>query len=244
MSQSSSECLKVTHTEDSSRARFVQLGFIRRYDEAYVQKKSALDAGRQGRALMMHNFHRNVETPASDFTGAMAISNSAPYQFDVVRHMLGTEYASIIATQPKRSDALVAPVCMTLQTTVGQVITIEIKNNAPYGYDVWAQVAAPPIVEGGMAITFRPFKVAADQLNEPRLLHGGLFDLDSQRRERAREAMKLAEARQFVDLMWLCVEERINVLISGARSTGKTTFARSLLSILDQVERILTIEDA
>ncbi len=30
-----------------------------------------------------------------------------------------------------------------------------------------AQVVAPPIVEGGMAITFRPFKVAADQLIEP-----------------------------------------------------------------------------
>jgi type IV secretion system protein VirB11 len=49
-----------------------------------------------------------------------------------------------------------------------------------------AQVVAPPIVEGGMAITFRPFKVAADQLIEPRLLHGGLVDLDAKRRERKR----------------------------------------------------------
>ncbi len=56
-----------------------------------------------------------------------------------------------------------------------------------------AQVVAPPIVEGGMAITFRPFKVAADQLIEPRLLHGGLVDLDAKRRERAAEAMRLAE---------------------------------------------------
>jgi type IV secretion system protein VirB11 len=59
-----------------------------------------------------------------------------------------------------------------------------------------AQVVAPPIVEGGMAITFRPFKVSADQLIEPRLLHGGLVDLDAKRRERAGEAMKLAEAGQ------------------------------------------------
>ena len=42
-----------------------------------------------------------------------------------------------------------------------------------------AQVVAPPIVEGGMAITFRPFKVSADQLIQPRLLHGGLVDLDA-----------------------------------------------------------------
>ena len=51
---------------------------------------------------MMHNFHRNVETPAADFTGAMAITNSAPHEFDVVRYVLGTEYATISAFQPKR----------------------------------------------------------------------------------------------------------------------------------------------
>ena len=107
-----------------------------------------------------------------------------------------------------------------------------------------AQVVAPPIVEGGMAITFRPFKVAADQLIEPQLLHGGLVDLDAKRRERAGEAMKLAEDGRVVDAMRLCVEERMNILISGGTSTGKTTFARSLLSMVDQGERILTIEDA
>ena len=107
-----------------------------------------------------------------------------------------------------------------------------------------AQVVAPPIVEGGMAITFRPFKVAADQLIEPQLLHGGLVDLDAKRRERAGEAMKLAEAGQVVEAMRLCVKKRMNILISGGTSTGKTTFARSLLSMVDQGERILTIEDA
>jgi type IV secretion system protein VirB11 len=107
-----------------------------------------------------------------------------------------------------------------------------------------AQVVAPPFVEGGMAITFRPFKVSADQLIEPRLLHGGLVDLDARRRARAAEAMKLAEAGQVVDAMRLCIEERMNILISGGTSTGKTTFARSLLSMVDPGERILTIEDA
>ncbi|MFO1202507.1 MAG: Gfo/Idh/MocA family oxidoreductase [Tabrizicola sp.] len=140
LSQSSAECLTVLQAEQAAGARFVQLGFMRRYDEAYVQMKAALDMGRLGRALMMHNFHRNVSTPAADFTGAMAITNSAPHEFDVVRHVLGTEYASISATQPKRSDALVAPVCMVLETTDGQVITIEINNNAAYGYDVRAEL--------------------------------------------------------------------------------------------------------
>jgi myo-inositol 2-dehydrogenase/D-chiro-inositol 1-dehydrogenase len=89
---------------------------------------------------MMHNFHRNVETPAADFTGAMAITNSAPHEFDVVRHVLGAEYAAISAHQPRRSDSRVAPVVMVLETVDGQLVTIEINNNAAYGYDVRAEL--------------------------------------------------------------------------------------------------------
>ena len=143
-----------------------------------------------------------------------------------------------------------------LSTNLGQAIAsavgVQFSDKKPTvsGKIVWgdmairAQVVAPPIVEGGMAITFRPFKVAADQLIEPRLLHEGLVDLDAKRRERAADAMKLAEAGQVVDAMRLCVEGRMNILISGGTSTGKTTFARSLLSMVDPGERILTIEDA
>ena len=143
-----------------------------------------------------------------------------------------------------------------LSNNLGQAIAsavgVQFSDKKPTvsGKIVWgdmairAQVVAPPIVEGGMAITFRPFKVSADQLIEPRLLHGGLVDLDAKRRERAADAMKLAEAGQVVDAMRLCVEGRMNILISGGTSTGKTTFARSLLSMVDPGERILTIEDA
>jgi len=143
-----------------------------------------------------------------------------------------------------------------LSNNLGQAIAsavgVQFSDKKPTvsGKIVWgdmairAQVVAPPIVEGGMAITFRPFKVSADQLIEPRLLHGCLVDLDAKRRERAGEAMKLAQAGQVVDAMRLCVEERMNILISGGTSTGKTTFARSLLSMVDPGERILTIEDA
>ncbi len=145
LSQSSAECVQVMEAEQAAGRRFIQLGFMRRYDQSYAEMKAALADGSLGRALMMHNFHRNVETPASDFTGAMAITNSAPHEFDVVRHVLGTEYASISAFQPKRSDALVAPVFMVLETVDGQLVNIEINNNAAYGYDVRAELVG----EGG-----------------------------------------------------------------------------------------------
>ena len=140
LSQKSNECMDVMRAEQAAGARHVMLGFMRRFDQAYVEMRNALAEGSLGRALMMHNFHRNVDTPNADFTGAMAITNSAPHEFDVVRHVLNTEYAAITAHQPRRSDDRVAPVVMVLETTDGQLVTIEINNNAAYGYDVRAEL--------------------------------------------------------------------------------------------------------
>jgi myo-inositol 2-dehydrogenase/D-chiro-inositol 1-dehydrogenase len=140
LSQSSADCLDVMKAEQAAGARQVQVGFMRRFDPSYVEMKQALAQGHLGRALMMHNFHRNMATPAADFTGAMAITNSAPHEFDVVRHMLGCTYRSISAHQARRSDGLVAPVVMVLDTEDAQLVTIEINNNAAYGYDVRAEL--------------------------------------------------------------------------------------------------------
>jgi myo-inositol 2-dehydrogenase/D-chiro-inositol 1-dehydrogenase len=140
LSQSSKECLEVIEAEIAAGRLLVQLGFMRRFDQSYVEMKNALAEGRLGRPLMMHNFHRNVETPSSDFTGAMAITSSAPHEFDVVRFVLETEYRSISAFQPRRSDERVAPVVMLLETTDGQLVNIEVNNNAAYGYDVRAEL--------------------------------------------------------------------------------------------------------
>ena len=168
LSQKPAECLEVMAAEQAAGRRFVQVGFMRRFDQAYVEMKAALDQGRLGRALMMHNFHRNVETPAADFTGAMAITNSAPHEFDVVRHVLGCEYASISAYQPKRSDARVAPVVMVLETTDGQLVTIEINNNAAYGYDVRAELVgeAASIAMNNVAYTRTDIKLASATVYE------------------------------------------------------------------------------
>ncbi|MDE0524122.1 MAG: Gfo/Idh/MocA family oxidoreductase [Boseongicola sp.] len=140
LSQSSAECLEVIEAEQGAGSRYVMLGFMRRYDQSYVEMRQALASGRLGRPLIMHNFHRNVETPAASFAAAMAITNSAPHEFDVARHVLGTEYTSITAHEPRRSDGLVAPVVMVLETADGQLVTIEINNNAAYGYDVRAEL--------------------------------------------------------------------------------------------------------
>ena len=163
LSQSSDECLEVIEAEQSAGKQHVMLGFMRRFDQSYIEMRDALASGQIGRALMMHNFHRNVETPAADFTGAMAITNSAPHEFDVVRHVLGTEFTSITAHQPRRSDALVAPVVMVLETEQGQLVTVEINNNAAYGYDVRAELVgeAGTVAMNNVAYTRTDMKLAS-----------------------------------------------------------------------------------
>jgi myo-inositol 2-dehydrogenase / D-chiro-inositol 1-dehydrogenase len=140
LSQSSAECLQVIAAEGASGRRLIQLGFMRRFDQSYAEMKSALDDGSLGHPLMMHNFHRNVETPAADFTADMAITNSAPHEFDVAELVLGQDYAAISAFKPARQGRLVGPVFMVLETTGGQLVNIEINNNAAYGYDVRAEL--------------------------------------------------------------------------------------------------------
>lgn len=134
LAPSSRDCLKVIDTETRIGKRLIQTGFMRRFDPSYAEMKAALDSGTLGRAVMMHNFHRNLAAPEW-FTGQMAISNSAPHEFDIARFVLGTEFRAIMAFQGASADAI-APVFMVLETGAGQIVNIEVNNNAAYGYDV------------------------------------------------------------------------------------------------------------
>jgi myo-inositol 2-dehydrogenase/D-chiro-inositol 1-dehydrogenase len=134
LAPSSENCLRVIQAEVGIGKQLIQTGFMRRFDAAYVEMKLALDEGTLGRAVMMHNFHRNVEAP-DWFTGQMAISNSAPHEFDIARFVLGSDYNSITAFQGE-SDGPIAPVIMVIEADHGLLVTVEINNNAAYGYDV------------------------------------------------------------------------------------------------------------
>ena len=136
LSQSSAECLQVAEAEVRAGRRYVQVGFMRRFDQSYAEMKAALLNGSLGRALIMHNFHRNVETPAADFTADMAITNSAPHEFDVARFILDSDYVAISVFRPAIPTRRVGPVFMVLETAGGHLVNIEINNNASYGYDV------------------------------------------------------------------------------------------------------------
>ncbi len=137
LAPASAACLQVVEKEVRIGRQLVHLGFMRRFDPSYQAMKRTVDEGALGAAVMMHNFHRNVEAPPS-FTGQMAITNSAPHEIDIARFVLGTDYAAVSVFQPKGVDRTRAgaPVFIVLETVDGQLVNIEINNNAAYGYDV------------------------------------------------------------------------------------------------------------
>jgi myo-inositol 2-dehydrogenase/D-chiro-inositol 1-dehydrogenase len=137
LSQDADECLQVIAEEVKRGRRMIQLGFMRRFDPSYTEMKTLLAAGEIGRAVMFHCQHRNVAAPAN-FSGQMAISNSAPHEFDIARFVLGSEMVGISVYRPTLIDASQtgAPVFLVLQTQAGQLVNVEINNNAAYGYDV------------------------------------------------------------------------------------------------------------
>jgi myo-inositol 2-dehydrogenase / D-chiro-inositol 1-dehydrogenase len=137
LAPASPDCLRVIGAEVKAGKRLVQVGFMRRFDPAYVEMKAALVRGMIGRPLMFHCFHRNVAAP-SFFDSKMAITNSAPHEFDIARWMLDAEFEHIDVFRPQTDDPARpgAPVFMVLRTSAGQLVNIEVNVNAAYGYDV------------------------------------------------------------------------------------------------------------
>jgi myo-inositol 2-dehydrogenase / D-chiro-inositol 1-dehydrogenase len=137
MAPTSAECLDVMNAEVGIGKRLVQLGFMRRFDPSYVEMKGVLESGAIGAPLMLHCIHRNVSAP-DWFTSSMAITNSAPHEYDIARWLLGSEFKFISAFRPTSADAGKpgAPVFMVIETADGKLVNIEVNINAAYGYDV------------------------------------------------------------------------------------------------------------
>ncbi len=150
LAETSAACLEILSAETAIGRRLVQVGFMRRFDPPYVSMKAALQSGEMGDALMMHNFHRNVEAPPH-FTGQMAITNSAPHEFDAARFVLDADVTAVMAFEPARAfKRACKPVVMVLETSKGQLVTVEVNNDAAYGYDVRGELVCE---KGAMSLS-------------------------------------------------------------------------------------------
>ena len=126
---------------EADHARLVTVGFMRRYDPAYVELKRELDAGAIGAPLLVHCAHRNPSVHEF-FDSAMIITDSAVHEVDVVRWLLGEEIARVTvhAPPPSPSGGLRDPLLLVLETASGRVVDVEAFVFAGYGYDIRCEV--------------------------------------------------------------------------------------------------------
>lgn len=137
------DCIRVIEAEAATGSRLVQVGFMRRYDRAFLDVKTAIDDGSIGEPLLAHAVHRNPRVPDS-FVGEMPLTDSLVHEFDIFRWLFGHEIVATTVVSTRRSplsaEPLRDPQIVLLELANGSVVTVESFVNCQYGYDVRCEV--------------------------------------------------------------------------------------------------------
>ena len=166
---------RVVEAESALGRRFVQLGFMRRFDPGYADLKARLDAGEIGPPVMAHCAHRNATVPPV-FDSEMIIRDSVVHDVDTARWLLGREVTRITVLRPRptsrAAEGVQDPQFVLFETEGGVLVDVEAFVNAQYGYDIRCEVVgesgtltlAPPAsvevrhearIAGGVALGFQ-----------------------------------------------------------------------------------------
>lgn len=110
------------------------------------------------------------------------------------------------------------------------------------------QVVGPPAVSGGTVIGIRVFRARQGETRHPAnrfdFLRGQETSLEEERQMMVRDIRARSERADVDAFLDNLVAERLNVIVSGGTSTGKTELGRRLLEKVAPEERIITIEDS
>jgi predicted dehydrogenase len=129
----------------------LQIGFMRRYDAAYVAAKREIDAGTIGTPIFFKNAHRGMHPegeprPLADGPDPAVFFNSSIHDYDNARWLLGDEAIEVTAVATR----VVAPTAGNQHGVDASVATVRFRNgglgdienvsSTQYGYDVRTEV--------------------------------------------------------------------------------------------------------
>jgi type IV secretion system protein VirB11 len=147
---------------------------------------------------------------------------------------------------PDLTEASLRPLAIAAAAVTTQDVTAEApicSTVLPTGER--CQIVLPPAAEH-ISLTLR--KPSAKTFGMADFVQAGLFDAISPPRDAVTpEEARLNAQRAAGDwpgFFETAVRSRKNILISGATGSGKTTFAKGLIRLIPEHERLLTIEDA
>ena len=129
----------------------LQIGFMRRYDPAYVAAKREIEAGAIGTPIFFKNAHRGkhpegAPRPLGQGPDPAVFVNSSIHDYDNARWLLGDEAIEVSAVATR----VVATTAVTLHGVDASVATVRFRNGGladienvsatQYGYDVRTEV--------------------------------------------------------------------------------------------------------
>ncbi len=137
----------------------LQVGFMRRFDPAYVVAKARIDAGEIGKPVIFKGVGRDPGAPSLQFarreSSGGLIMDMGIHDFDMMRWLMGSEVAQVyseggclvfpdLATVGDIDNAVVS-----IKFASGALGSIDVSRNAVYGYDIRTEVLGS---EGGLQI--------------------------------------------------------------------------------------------
>ena len=145
LTMDSESSLRIVEAEHKAGRPLVQVGFMRRFDPEYARLKALLDSGEYGRALVVHNTHRNQAVPDS-FRSEMIVRDSLVHEVDVARFVFGEEITEItvLAGTPTSvaAEGVLDPQVALFRMSGGGLVTSEVFVNCQVGYEVRCEVVA------------------------------------------------------------------------------------------------------
>ncbi len=151
-------CDQAIHAVEKARVK-LQLGFMRRFDPAYVLAKQRIDSGEIGMPVMFRSTSRDPKRTSLEFarrenSGGM-IMDMGVHDFDLARWLMGSEVVRV----QSEGGCLVYPelkevgdidnAMINLKFTNEALGNIDVSRNAVYGYDIRTEVLGS---KGGLLI--------------------------------------------------------------------------------------------
>jgi len=160
------------------------------------------------------------------------------FQGDRFMRKLGQK---LTATEIKDLGNQIASSVNTTMSKDRPIVSVSITYK---GRPIRAQVITPPAVLSAMSISLRFFSSLPLDGIELDFLYSKERKLEELRLEKTRELREVIASGVIDDALAFCVENKLNMIVSGGTSTGKIVAARKILSHVPAEERIVTIEEA
>ena len=123
--------------------RVLSICHVLRYSPFFVKLKELIDSGKFGAPMVIKCTHR-ADGVADDYTTAMAVTDTAIHEIDVLPWLVNDEWDEVQCIMPKTNskvkNALKDPQIMIMKTKGGIINMLEVNVNCGFGYDINCEV--------------------------------------------------------------------------------------------------------